>query len=286
MNRDTLHKYIFGSSDKKCLPAIAHEAEKAMMKAQRVKLGHSMTCYGPGFYLLYYVGDHHPLYNGLSDTQPIYIGKTRSLKRRFADHLKSINNAEGISPADFEVVGVPMNSAMSEACETALIHKYQPLWNTIVSGFGNHAPGKERQNMKSRWDMLHEGREQSGKKIGYSYIVLCMEVIEWCEKRCMLPVWYRGMEHRKECKVLREIIHGSDIEEFYTKMGDAMRSVGDKNRDEDRNEDRDEEGDEDRNEDRDEEGDEDRDEDRDEDSYKSGDEGRDEGGGIQISNCK
>ena len=43
--------------------------------------------------------------------------------------------------------------------ETAAISMHQPLWNTLIDGFGNHDPGKGRyEQMRSKWDTLHPGR--------------------------------------------------------------------------------------------------------------------------------
>jgi hypothetical protein len=43
--------------------------------------------------------------------------------------------------------------------ETLLITHFQPLWNVLVDGFGNHDPGKGRRHQaRSDWDVLHPGR--------------------------------------------------------------------------------------------------------------------------------
>ena len=40
-----------------------------------------------------------------------------------------------------------------------LIERFQPVWNRVLDGFGNHDPGKGRYNQqKSPWDCLHNGR--------------------------------------------------------------------------------------------------------------------------------
>jgi hypothetical protein len=55
--------------------------------------------------------------------------------------------------------------------ESLLIEKTKPLWNVVVDGFGNHAPGKGRPEQQlSSWDTLHPGRNwatklQKGKSI-------------------------------------------------------------------------------------------------------------------------
>lgn len=43
--------------------------------------------------------------------------------------------------------------------EGVLIRHFQPVWNQIIDGFGNHDPGSGRyQQKRSVWDLLHPGR--------------------------------------------------------------------------------------------------------------------------------
>lgn len=43
--------------------------------------------------------------------------------------------------------------------ERFLIEHYHPLWNVFLDGFGNHAPGRGRNEGEiSWWDALHPGR--------------------------------------------------------------------------------------------------------------------------------
>jgi hypothetical protein len=43
--------------------------------------------------------------------------------------------------------------------ESLLIAKFDPLWNKLIDGFGNHDPGKGRHaGLRPRWDVLHPGR--------------------------------------------------------------------------------------------------------------------------------
>jgi hypothetical protein len=44
--------------------------------------------------------------------------------------------------------------------EALLIGHYRPVWNVVVDGFGNHAPGGGRSRQaRSSWDELHPGRK-------------------------------------------------------------------------------------------------------------------------------
>ena len=43
--------------------------------------------------------------------------------------------------------------------ESILIRHFRPVWCSIISGFGIHAPGKGRGlQMRSLWDEIHSGR--------------------------------------------------------------------------------------------------------------------------------
>lgn len=43
--------------------------------------------------------------------------------------------------------------------ESLLIERFQPLWNVVVDGFGNHDPGSGRYSgQRPLWDMVHPGR--------------------------------------------------------------------------------------------------------------------------------
>lgn len=218
----------YGIDCEVCLPAIAAKAERMMRRVERVRLGHAMGCSEAGFYVLYYVGGSstlpHVFYNGLVDHQPIYIGKAKSLRQRIREHQRSIQQAHGIAPADFEAIVVPMNIAQAEACETALIAKHQPLWNTVIMGFGNHNPGARRKGAKSRWDMLHEGRAQAeDDELVHQIEPMVIEILRWCEERCMLPVWYQGNRETREGRMIQQAIYGDDVAEFHAKMGAWMK---------------------------------------------------------------
>ncbi|MBN1176697.1 MAG: Eco29kI family restriction endonuclease [Dehalococcoidales bacterium] len=51
--------------------------------------------------------------------------------------------------------------------EAELIRKYEPVWNTIIDGFGNHDPGSGRYNQApSEWDVIHPGRLWASRLTG------------------------------------------------------------------------------------------------------------------------
>ncbi len=116
---------------------------------------------------------------------PIYVGKavpkgwrqarqslstdTKSyeLNNRVREHGRSIDLGEGLDKSDFFCRFMILEGKESDligTVEAALIRKYQPIWNTLIDGFGNHDPGKGRyEQAKSDWDVCHPGRSWAGK---------------------------------------------------------------------------------------------------------------------------
>ena len=144
---------------------------------------------GAGVYALYYTGNFKPYakyaeLNRLAYNRPIYVGKAvpagwrqsghssggnpkaTELYSRLRDHFKSIDSIKNLNATDFACRFVIMESIeadMIATIEAALIKINRPLWNTIIDGFGNHAPGSGRAaGKKSKWDILHPGRSWVG----------------------------------------------------------------------------------------------------------------------------
>lgn len=132
---------------------------------------------GAGVYAIYHTGCD-PLYGLLSDTKiPVYVGKavpagarkgnvsTNStqgcaLYNRLKQHADSIAAAGNLNLNDFRCRDLAVDDIWIPLAETLLIEKFQPVWNVIVEGFGNHDPGKGRHNQqRSAWDTLHPGRQ-------------------------------------------------------------------------------------------------------------------------------
>jgi hypothetical protein len=130
-----------------------------------------------GIYLLYYRGQFS-LYSGIrianqnSCCMPIYIGKaenpgkrtgkesvTGGLIGRLREHRSSIRQATNLDVTDFDFTVLAMAVDLVAWGEAVLIRHFQPLWCSIISGFGIHAPGKGRGGqMRSMWDEIHPGR--------------------------------------------------------------------------------------------------------------------------------
>lgn len=138
---------------------------------------------GAGIYAIYYIGNHEA-YNDLAvvnrDGQfarPIYVGKAvpagarkgglglgadpgTALFKRLSEHHESVKAAENLNEADFFCRYLVVDDIWIPLAESLLIEKFQPVWNRVLDGFGNHDPGSGRYaQQKSPWDELHFGRE-------------------------------------------------------------------------------------------------------------------------------
>lgn len=182
-----LHDLIFNTSAAPTL--LCDVLLAALYQAPAVAFTAPTLARGAGVYCLYYVGDTHPLYNGLSKDIPIYIGKALnadgSMDYRLREHARSIQAAQDLLLAEFEYRFLPISAVWVAGCEAALIAYFAPLWNTVVRGFGNHPPGKGRQQQEmSPWDMLHNGRLWAGT-LPITMPVTCImdQVQTWCQER-------------------------------------------------------------------------------------------------------
>ena len=127
---------------------------------------------GAGVYSLHYTGAF-PAYAAIGLDVPIYVGKadppgrrqgrtqasTAVLHRRRQEHAESIEAATNLDLSDFRCRWLVLDPVWVGLTEQVLLAQYQPLWNVVVDGFGNHDPGAGRRNQRrSRWDTLHPGR--------------------------------------------------------------------------------------------------------------------------------
>lgn len=138
---------------------------------------------GAGVYALYYIGKF-PTYELLTEINrndqylcPIYVGKAvpggarkggqgtdvtpgAALYNRLNDHTKSIEAAENIQLEDFRCRFLAVDDIWIPLAESMLIERFKPVWNCLLEGFGNHAPGSGRKDMKTpSWDWYHPGRD-------------------------------------------------------------------------------------------------------------------------------
>lgn len=141
---------------------------------------------GAGIYAIYYTGQFAP-YRLLADVNrdgkfqlPIYVGKAVpagarqgggsgeaewELLGRLREHAASVRAVSATLEADqffcrllvVEDIWIPLG-------ESLLIAKFAPVWNSVITGFGNHVLGKGRheKSLTSLWDTLHPGRRGMG----------------------------------------------------------------------------------------------------------------------------
>ncbi len=154
---------------------------EALLDREAHPLGELPAFEGAGIYVIYYDGDH-PAYARLAEanaeawTIPIYIGKAipsggrrgasvfseirgRFLHNRLREHAESVVAAENLDIDDFAARWLVVDDIWIPLGETLLIGKFQPVWNRMLDGFGNHDPGGGRRaGLVPMWDVLHPGR--------------------------------------------------------------------------------------------------------------------------------
>ncbi|MFZ5883138.1 MAG: Eco29kI family restriction endonuclease [Chloroflexota bacterium] len=144
---------------------------------------------GAGVYALYYLGNH-PDYATLGKRNrehadcPIYVGKAvpagarkgglgfesnagTVLYKRLREHAESIQQVENLNLEDFKCRFLVVDDIWIPLGESLLIEMFDPAWNKVVDGFGNHDPGSGRYKQKrSPWDVLHPGRPWAERLTG------------------------------------------------------------------------------------------------------------------------
>lgn len=142
---------------------------------------------GAGIYAIYYIGDfdaYRNLAQANRDNQfsrPIYVGKAvppgarkggfglggdpgTALYKRLTEHFESVKAAENLNESDFFCRYLVVDDIWIPLAESLLIEKFQPVWNRVLDGFGNHDPGSgSYAQQKSPWDELHPGREWANR---------------------------------------------------------------------------------------------------------------------------
>ena len=147
---------------------------------------------GAGVYALYYIGEFSA-YELLAEINrdeqylcPIYVGKAvpegvrnggqgmdvnpgNALYKRLNDHAKSIEAAKNINLSDFRCRFLAVDDIWIPLAESMLIERFKPLWNCLLEGFGNHAPGRGRKDMMTpSWDWYHPGRSWANDLMPYT----------------------------------------------------------------------------------------------------------------------
>ncbi|MEV6894270.1 Eco29kI family restriction endonuclease [Kribbella sp. NPDC051137] len=131
---------------------------------------------GSGLYAIYYHGDSEELYKPLADLAiPVYVGQARShnsatgrtarslrpLHSRIKQHRVSIDGG-GLYLDEFSVRLLCMPDVHIDMGENGLRVGYQPVWNSILTGFGSHEQGSAtRSSARTKWDTVHPGRSRT-----------------------------------------------------------------------------------------------------------------------------
>lgn len=162
---------------------LARSIQIELLKREPISFDQLREVQGAGVYALYYTGGFPP-YAGIAErnsggkfTQPIYVGKAipeggrkggisadaslgNALAKRLRNHAKSIGEAENLHVGDFSIRFLVVDDIWIPLGENMLIESFKPVWNRALDGFGNNAPGRNRETQfLSPWDVLHPGRK-------------------------------------------------------------------------------------------------------------------------------
>jgi hypothetical protein len=169
---------IFNPLDKRNL---GKSVVDALLESPALPLADVGSFPGAGVYAIYYSGPflcYKPLslLNQPTATFPIYVGKavpkggrkggsaeasldSSALCKRLLEHKASVESVESLCIDDFLFRSLVVDDIWISLGETLVIQRFQPLWNQVVDGFGNHDPGAGRyRGMRPSWDELHPGR--------------------------------------------------------------------------------------------------------------------------------
>jgi len=158
----------------------------ALLEQPALPLENVESFRGAGIYAIYYRGGFAPYLplaklNSSEARCPIYVGKaipkggrkgaaldasidSLSLSGRLIEHRDSIKAVESLAIEDFVFRCLVLDDIWIPLGESLIIQRYQPLWNHVVEGFGNHDPGSKRYDgMRPIWDELHPGRTWASK---------------------------------------------------------------------------------------------------------------------------
>jgi hypothetical protein len=163
------------------MPNIADSLAREMLSRDPEPIANIGTFSGAGIYSIYYTGDF-PAYDLLAQANlgdkweaPIYVGKadppggrkgiitgivtSTPLFSRLKEHRESMKSANNLNVEDFYVRYLVTEPVFIKLGESLLINRFMPVWNSLLDGFGNHAPGKGRgAGKKPVWDTVHPGR--------------------------------------------------------------------------------------------------------------------------------
>lgn len=190
---------------------LAESIQRRILQTDPLPLGDRaarLATGGAGVYAIYYVGSFEP-YAPIAQANrrgswgaPIYVGKaipegqrvgsgidsaltaTRALNDRLLRHANSINEVENLQTADFWFRYLIVDDVFITLGEAVLIETFQPLWNVLLSGFGNNPTGGPRADQAiSLWDTLHPGRRGAGRSVRSVALEVEQQVREYLANR-------------------------------------------------------------------------------------------------------
>jgi hypothetical protein len=158
---------------------LGRSVERALVARPLIKLNALFPFRGSGIYAIYFTGlESDSLYGRIaSSPSPVYVGRARpegsrkgsaevegghrskALSDRLYHHRQSIDQAKNLATEDFSCRWLVADMLFVPMAEHLMIQTYRPIWNGLIDGFGNNAPGGGRgDQVRSRWDTLHPGR--------------------------------------------------------------------------------------------------------------------------------
>jgi hypothetical protein len=89
----------------------------------------------------------------------------QALYKRLREHAETITDSSGtLKLVDFHVRYLVVEDIWIPLGENLLIAHFQPAWNLLLDGFGNHDPGSGRyKGERPTWDTVHPGRAWAAK---------------------------------------------------------------------------------------------------------------------------
>lgn len=163
-------------------PNLGRSIADALLERPTSSMPITQRFVGAGLYALYYTGDfdaYRPIAERNREGRfemPIYVGKAipkggrkggtsldlphgPNLFNRLAKHARSIDESGNLQIEDFLCRVLVVEDIFIPLGESLLINMFYPLWNVVIDGFGNNAPGTNRRTQqRSAWDTLHPGR--------------------------------------------------------------------------------------------------------------------------------
>jgi hypothetical protein len=167
---------------------LARSVEHALLAEPLAVLPPITLFSGAGLYALYYLGSF-PAYAPIVPPArapgdvPIYVGRAIPrgaragaegllptttepvLYQRLCEHASSLRTVANLRVEDFRCRYLVVDDIWVPLAEALMIQHYQPIWNGVLQGFGNHDPGKgRREGARPDWDEVHPGRPWAAKQ--------------------------------------------------------------------------------------------------------------------------